>query len=181
MNSERNINRDWCLFLDRDGVINKKINNGYVLSVYDLDFIPGALEAISILTGKFRHIFIVTNQQCIGKGLITHAEVDKIHNYLAEKVKEAGGNITDIFVAPSLEEDKNPYRKPGTGMAMDAAGKYPSADLEKSVMAGDSLTDMLFGRKAGMLNVLINPGIITDKSLFDYRYNNLLDFAHSLD
>lgn len=181
MNSEKKINKDWCLFLDRDGVINKKITNGYVLSPYDLEFSPGALEAINILTGKFKHIFIVTNQQCIGKGLITHEGINKIHAILIEKVQEAGGNITDIFVAPSLEKDKDPYRKPGTGMATEASAKYPATDLRKSVMAGDSVTDMLFGRKAGMLNVLISPGKITDKSLFDYHYYNLMGFAQSLE
>lgn len=151
------------------------------MSIHNFDFIPGAIEAINILSGRFKHIFIVTNQQCIGKGLISIEEVYRIHLYMLEQIESAGGHITDIFIAPSLEKDKDPLRKPGTGMALEAVSKYPDTDLSKSVMAGDSLADMLFGKKTGMINVLISPETMSDEKLFDYRYNNLLEFALSLD
>ena len=175
------IDSDWSLFLDRDGVINKKINDGYVLSVNDLDFIPGSLKAISILSNIFGSLFIVTNQQCVGKGLLTLQELNNIHEYMLEKIREKGGRITDIFIATSLEKDKNSMRKPSTGMACQALNKYPEIELAKSFMAGDTLTDMLFGRRSGMKNILINKHSLSEKNMYEYRFNTLLDFALMMD
>ncbi len=174
------IEPDWTLFLDRDGVINRKLENDYVLRPEQFIFIPGSLEAISILTDIFRRIIIVTNQQCIGRGLVTEKEIDIIHKIMKEKIEESGGKITDIFVSPWLESENNQYRKPGIGMAEAATSKYGDIKFSRSVMAGDSITDMKFGKSAGMINVLISDSIPEGKQLFDLRYNNLLDFALSL-
>ena len=61
------INKSWTLFLDRDGVINKEISDGYVRTIKDFDFYPGALEAINIFRNFFGKIVIITNQRGIGK------------------------------------------------------------------------------------------------------------------
>lgn len=177
--SFENITRDkrWSLFLDRDGVINKKVDNGYVLSIQDMEFIPGSLKAIGLLSNIFENIFIVTNQQCVGKGLLSSNELDSIHRFMLDRIRENGGHIKDIFVSPHLEKEKNRFRKPGTGMAEDAVRKYPVTDLKRSVMAGDTVTDMLFGRNAGMVNVLIGDAVINDRSLYDFKFKSLLLFA----
>lgn len=170
----------WTLFLDRDGVINSKLENDYVLTPEQFIFIPGSLEAISILTDIFRRIIIVTNQQCIGRGLVSKKEIDNIHKMMKGKIEESGGKITDIFVSPWLESENNSYRKPGIGMAEAAASKYGDIEFSRSVMAGDSITDMIFGKRAGMITVLISESIPEQKNLSDLRYNSLLDFALSL-
>ncbi len=176
----KSVNKSWSLFLDRDGVINRKIPEGYVLSVNEFEFMPGVTDALKILRGKFGNIFIVTNQQCVGKGLINMKQLEYIHSYMLKKIRDHGGDITDIFVSPWLEKDRNPDRKPGTGMAEKALTKYPGTDLSKSIMAGDSVTDMIFGRRSGMLNILIGSHQNADKSLFDYRFGSLSEFALSL-
>ncbi len=174
------IDNSWSLFLDRDGVINRKIKNGYVLSINDFEFLPGVLNAINILNRKFNRIFIVTNQQCIGKGLISMKELEHIHDYMLERIRKGGGDITDIFVSPWLEEDKNPYRKPGAGMAEEALKKYSDINYSRSVMVGDTVTDMLLGRKLGMLNVLISSHDDPGRKIYDFRFNSLADFARDL-
>ncbi len=174
------IDNNWSLFLDRDGVINRKIKDGYVLSVNDFEFIPGVINAINILNKKFNRIFIVTNQQCIGKGLISMEEIEQIHDYMVERIRKGGGDITDIFVSPWLEEDQNPYRKPGTGMPEEALKKYPDIDYKKAVMVGDRDTDMLLGRKLGMLNVFISSHYNPVTKIYDYHFHSLADFAKAL-
>lgn len=175
------IDNNWSLFLDRDGVINRKIKNGYVLSINDFEFLPGVLNAMNILNKKFKRIFVLTNQQCIGKGLISMEEMEHIHDYMLARIRKEGGDITDIFVSPWLEEDQNPYRKPGTGMAEEALKKYPHIDYTRAVMVGDTDTDMFLGRKLGMLNVFISSLADPATKIYDYRFHSLADFARALD
>lgn len=171
---------DWSLFLDRDGVINRQVIGGYVLDISQFEFLPGVTEAIPVLNGFFREIFIVTNQQCIGKGLLDNDGLNVIHNYMVGKIVENGGYITDIFVSPHLDTEEHPSRKPSAGMAYQAADLYPGIKLSQSVMAGDSTSDMLFGRNAGMINILIGSGNSVDTKLYEHRFDTLFEFALSL-
>jgi len=68
-------NKSWTLFLDRDGVINERIVDDYVKNPSEFDFLPGVLQAIKIFTGVFGNIFIVTNQQGIGKGIMSEDDL----------------------------------------------------------------------------------------------------------
>lgn len=173
-------NGGWNLFLDRDGVINRQVRDGYVLSVEQFEFLPGAIESIPVLGNLFDNIFIVTNQQCLGKGLLDMERLSAIHNYMLDRIGENGGRISEIFVSPFLDSEDHPYRKPGTGMALDAASRYPGVDLTRSVMVGDSLTDMQFGRNSGMVNVLIGNDKDIPGNFVDLRFGSLLDFADGL-
>lgn len=170
---------DWTLFLDRDGVLNRKIENGYVMSVDQFEFLPGVTRALSILQRHFKYLFIVTNQQCVGRGDLTIEELQVIHSHMITAIEKTGGRITDIFVATSLESEGDSDRKPGRGMADKAVSKYPTTNLEKSFMVGDTATDMLFGKSAGMVTVFIGDRAKVDSKLADYCFNSLLEFALS--
>ena len=113
------IDGSWTLFLDRDGVINRRIIDGYVRSVRDFEILPGVLEAISRLSVIFGRIIIVTNQQGIGKGLMTEEELSSIHRFLTDKITGAGGRIDAIYHAPNLAQENSVMRKPATGMDTD--------------------------------------------------------------
>lgn len=170
----------WTLFLDRDGVINKQIIGGYVLNNSQFEFLPQVPEALAILKNHFKRIFIVSNQQAVGKGLLSMEDLNLIHQRMLEEIMAAGGQIDHIFVAPHLESENNPYRKPGTGMAIEASSSYPDISLSKSIMAGDSESDMIFGRNAGMKNTLINKQLKISKKLFDFQFSSLMDFAEQI-
>jgi len=74
-------------------------------------------------------------------------------------------------------------RKPEIGMALEAQKIFPEIDFEKSVMAGDSESDMLFGRNAGMKTVLINQNKEDSERLsllYDFAYPDLMSFAYDL-
>lgn len=177
------IDRSWTLFLDRDGVINRRIVDGYVRRWDQFEFLPGVLDALKILARKFGRIIVVSNQQGIGKGLMTEPELQLIHNSMVRQIEGAGGRIDLVLHAPHLASDRSPMRKPGIGMALEAKSIFPEIDFEKCVMAGDSDSDMQFGRNAGMKTVLISedpqyteiPDI-----LVDFVYKDLLMVSRDL-
>lgn len=172
------IDKSWTLFLDRDGVINRKLDKDYVKSLNEFEFIPGALDSIVSLSNFFGRLIIVTNQQGIGKGVMTEEDLNQIHSFLLEKVRKMGGNIDAIYHAPQLEEEGSPMRKPGIGMSLQAKKDFPEIDFTKSIIIGDSKKDLEFGKRANMISVLIN-----DKSankVEDYSIESLFDFNELL-
>lgn len=164
------------MFLDRDGVINRRIIDGYVTSWKEFEFLPNVLEAMKLLAEKFKYIMVITNQQGVGKGLMTMEQVDAIHDRMCLEIEAYGGRIDGILVCPQLASEPDNYRKPSPEMAYMAQEFYPEIDLEKCVMVGDGQTDIEFGRNAGTLTVFIgeeNPDA-------DDCFNTLYDFAKSL-
>src|SRR5512138_3466318 len=151
-----NIDRNWTLFLDRDGVINRRIVGGYVTAWEEFEFLPGVLEALKILGRRFGRIIVVSNQQGVGKGLMTSADVEKIHSSMVRQVEGARGRIDLVLFSPHLDSEESLMRKPNTGMALEAAQWFPEIEFGRSVMAGDSASDMRFGKNAGMKTVLIS-------------------------
>lgn len=176
------INKEWTLFLDRDGVINKRLDNDYVKTIDEFEFLPEVKQAINLFSNRFGRIIVVTNQQGIGKGLYTTDDLNKIHAYMKQEVVAAGGRIDGIYYSPYLHQENHPTRKPNTGMAEMAKHDFPEISFEKCIMAGDSLTDMEFGRKLGMKTIFI--GDFTkengDKSLIDLEFRSLKEFADFL-
>lgn len=164
------------MFLDRDGVINRRIIDGYVTSWEEFEFLPNVLEAMKLLAEKFKYIMVITNQQGVGKGLMTMEQVDAIHDRMCLEIEAYGGRIDGILVCPQLASEPDNYRKPNPEMAYMAQEFYPEIDLEKCVMVGDGQTDIEFGRNAGTVTVFIgeeNPDA-------DDCFNTLYDFAKSL-
>jgi histidinol-phosphate phosphatase family protein len=174
------IDQQWTLFLDRDGVINKKIENDYVKSWVEFEFIDGAIDAISILSKKFSKIIVVTNQQGIGKRLYRTEDLELIHKNMLYEISYHGGRIDRVYFSPHLAGDAHPARKPGIGMALQAQKDYPGIDFSKSIIAGDSISDMQFGRAAGMVTVLIADPNNQQTDLVDLSYHSLLEFAIAL-
>lgn len=170
---------EWSLFLDRDGVINKRPLNDYVKSIPEFQFIENVLESISIFSTMFKYIFVVTNQQGVGKQLMSMEELDSIHDYMKNEVDRKGGKIDAIYVAPQLKTEKTIMRKPGVGMGLLAKKEFPEIDFSKSIVVGDALTDMLFGKRLKMKTVFIGNDkdiLIHNSSLIDYRFNSLYHF-----
>jgi len=149
------IDNTWTLFLDRDGVINKRIWGGYVTKPSEYIFLPGVLASISVFSSIFNRIIIVTNQQGIGKGIMTEEELQVVHDYMTKEINLAGGSIDGIYYCPELTNNANSCRKPSTSMAQKAVDDFPDIDLSKSIMVGDSPSDIEFGNNAGMYTVFI--------------------------
>ena len=170
------IDKSWTLFLDRDGVINKKIENGYVKEWSEFSFLDGSIEAISKLSNIFGVIIVVTNQRGVGKGLMTLEKLNEIHNKMVEVINDNSGRIDGVYFCTDILND-SVNRKPNVGMAIMAKTDFPEIDFKKSLIVGDSMTDMQFGFKLGMTCLMIeddnnininNENIIKLKSLIDF-------------
>src|SRR5688572_14103834 len=123
-----NIDSTWTLFLDRDGVINKKLENDYVKHSTEFEFIDGSLNALRMLNSIFGIIVVVTNQQCIGKKIIFPEDLELIHQNMMYEITYLKGRIDKIYHSPHLDADNHPTRKPGIGMALQAKEDFPSID-----------------------------------------------------
>ena len=144
------------LFLDRDGVINKKLEGKYVCDFSDFEFIPGALKAISELTNIFNRIIIITNQQGIGKGIMSDSDLNVLHIKMSEKIASSGGKINKIYYCPHLHELDCLCRKPKPGMIHQAIIDFPEIVINDSYLIGDSDTDILAGKRMNLDTIKVD-------------------------
>ncbi len=177
--NELPIDNSWTLFLDRDGVFNHQIIGGYVTQVHELKIIDGVPEAIAAFTKLFGRLLVVTNQQGIGKGLMTEDDLHHLNGYITNLVETYGGRIDKIYFAPQLREANSNYRKNGTGMGLHAKYDFPDIDFSKSILIGDSESDIEFGTKLGMKTVMLknNRNLSTNA---DYIFENLQDVVKNI-
>ncbi len=176
------ITKDWTLFLDRDGVINQEKKEDYIRNWTEFIFYKESLAALPLLAQKFNKIIITTNQKGIGKGLMTVEDLAMIHQNMTNEIVELGGRIDAIFYCPDLD-NASINRKPQPGMAYQAKTAFPEIDLKRSIMVGNRMSDMEFGRNAGMHTVYLattHPEAPFPDTKIDYRYDNLFQFAQTL-
>lgn len=180
--SDLQIDKSWTLFLDRDGVINKKIDGDYVRNISQFEWLPGVQDALVTFSARFGRIIIITNQQGVGKKLMTHEDVELIHDYILQTAMEHGGKIDAVYFAPQLKGENSEFRKPNIGMAKQALKDFPGIVFSKSVMVGDSMSDMEFGKNAGMKTVYILNGRNhpDDLRLVDSYYDDLAGFSKAI-
>lgn len=173
------ITRDWTLFLDRDGVINEKRENDYVKNWDEFVFCKDSLKALTKLSKVFDKIFIVTNQRGVGRNLMSIEDLKKIHSEMILRINQVGGHITDIFYC--IHEDINHLdRKPNIGMAKKAQKKYPEINFNKSLIVGDSESDILFGLNLKMLTILLSEKKIKSKIKPHFQFNNLFELSKKI-
>ncbi len=170
---------DWTIFLDRDGVINERIIDDYVKSPNTFVFTEKAAEAIAKLSRMVKYVIVVTNQQGIGKGLMTERNLSAVHDYMCAEVQKKGGEISACYFAPYLAAENNRMRKPNIGMAEEAMKDFPDIDLKKAVMVGDSDSDIQFGRNLGICTVRIK-GFDDPKIPADYNFESLNEFVETI-
>jgi len=175
INLEIKFDKSWSLFLDRDGVINEKIENNYIKNWSEFSFTYKARESLAILSTFFNKIFIVTNQRGVGKGLMTEKDLILIHKKMLKSIKAKSGRIDNIYYCIDIL-DSSEFRKPNIGMALKAKTDFPSIDFRKSVMVGDSETDMIFGKTLGMKCFRINSNqILKEMHHFDEKFESFFE------
>jgi D-glycero-D-manno-heptose 1,7-bisphosphate phosphatase len=141
------------VFLDRDGIINQKAPEGqYVTHWEDFHVLPGAAEGIRLLNGAGFSVIVVTNQRCIAKGLITAADLEKMHQRMCSFLARDGARIDAIYYCPHDFGDSCDCRKPAPGMLLEAARAH-KIELTASWMIGDSDHDVEAGKNAGCRTV----------------------------
>lgn len=177
------IDSSWTLFLDRDGVINHQKENGYINLPSEFEFYAGVKEAIEKFSRIFGRIIVITNQRGVGKGITSLENLERIHEHMKTEVENNGGKIHSIYFCPAINDD-SPNRKPNTGMALQAQSDFPEINFSKSIMIGNSASDIHFGKNIGAYTVYLtttNPMLNDDtKRVTDLVCTSLLSFANLL-
>jgi len=122
---------------------------------------------------------VVTNQQGIGKGRMNTQQLNAVHQHMLHEVAKAGGYINKVYHCPLLAKDNPDCRKPNTGMGHQAKADFPNIVFEKSIMVGDSISDMDFGKRLGMKTVFLTTKeeeqAKAEKLVVDFRLNQLIE------
>ena len=155
-----------ALFLDRDGTIN--IDYGWVGSRARWEFVAGAEDTIRMATEAGWHVFIVTNQSGVARGFYDVADVESLHAWVADRVRQCGGTIDDIRIAPHHPDAIVPeyrgdsdWRKPKPGMLLDLLRAW-QLDPGRCVLVGDQATDVAAAEAAGMPGYRFTGGNLAD-------------------
>jgi D-glycero-D-manno-heptose 1,7-bisphosphate phosphatase len=144
-----------AVFLDRDGVINHKAQEGDYIRTWDeIRFLPGAVPAVASLNRAGFKVFVVTNQRGIATRKVRVQDLLNIHARIQHVFALAGGEISQIYYCPHNTSENCGCRKPQPGMLKRAAREH-NLDLGASWMIGDSLTDVKAGENAGCRSVLL--------------------------
>lgn len=138
-----------AVFLDREGVITPKLGQGeFLLTDSQATVDPAAIEGLRKLQDSGCKLFIVSNQSCVSRGMISQGEVERLHQLLLGKLSEAGINFVDSRICPHVDADNCTCRKPKPGMILELCEQH-DIKPEESIMIGDSQTDLEAGKNAG--------------------------------
>jgi len=149
------------VFLDRDGVINTFPGNGnYVTKLKDFSFIPGALEAIEILTKKGFNIFVVSNQAGVAKGVYSKKKLNHINRHMLQQIRKAGGKIKKVYYCTHRSNAGCACRKPKIASIQKA---YKSMNktirlASQAYFVGDTESDIQTGHNAGCKTIFALSG-----------------------
>jgi D-glycero-D-manno-heptose 1,7-bisphosphate phosphatase len=141
-----------AVFLDRDGTLN--VDCGHITRPEQMRLLPGAAAALRALRAAGFACVVVTNQSAIGRGLMTEADLHRIHEEMLRQFQAEEVAIDGLYHCPAAPPEEHPERKPAPGMLLRAAREL-GLDLARSWMIGDSARDLLAGRGAGCRGVVL--------------------------
>jgi len=170
-----------AVFLDRDGVINRKAEteDEYVTRWEQVEIFADVARSIAWLNRDGFKVYVVTNQRSVAKRLITANELESLHHRLCAQLAEGGARIDAIYYCPHELEPACDCRKPKPGMLFRAAREH-DIDLEKSWMIGDSEKDVEAGKQAGCKTVRLIPSGESAKTAADFVAPSLLSAVHTI-
>lgn len=145
-----------AVFLDRDGTLNSDEGHYYIYKPEDVVFNPGVMEGLKRLKEAGYLLFIVTNQGGIAKGIYTHEDVRKVHDYMCSEFAKYGISIDKIYYCPHHESIKSCVcRKPSPYMINLAIEEF-QVDRKESWLIGDGSRDIKAAEAAGIKSIKIH-------------------------
>lgn len=158
------------IFLDRDGVINRFPGLGhYVTRWEDFEFLPRVPEAIALLSRAGHEVIVISNQGCVGHGLLTSRELGELTDRMRSEIARAGGKIDGVYYCEHRTIDACGCKKPKIGL-FDAALAGRNIDLRSTWFIGDSEIDIEAGRNLGCHTLLVLSGRLTEAEVKDLRF-----------
>ena len=156
-----------AVFTDRDGVLNRYVKGDYIRVPDELHLLPGAAEALRALNDLNIPVLVVSNQQGVGKRIMTEDALDQVDGELRDSLQAAAGaSFIRSYYCVHLAEELCSCRKPLPGMIIQAAAEY-DIDISRSVMIGDSLTDIEMGNNAAVKQTILLMSGATELVPFD--------------
>ena len=145
-----------CVFIDRDGVVNERPGDGYVLAWEEFRFRPDAIAALRVLKGANIPAIVVSNQSCVGRGLLEQSDLIDIMRRMTEQLERENASLHAWYCCPHAPDAGCDCRKPKPGMLLRAIGEF-GFDAATSHMIGDTASDIAAGNAAGCKTHLIDP------------------------
>lgn len=148
-----------AVFLDRDGIVTPPLPKGrYLLNPDAVRLDHGASKALRRLVEHGLRLFIVTNQSCIGRSMISQNGAEAIQMRAEALLAYEGIPIADRRICPHVAEDGCACRKPKPGMILDLCRTH-GIDPASTALVGDRPSDAEAGIEAGCaLSILVGSG-----------------------
>jgi mannose-1-phosphate guanylyltransferase/phosphomannomutase len=191
--SARNLDKPQkCIFLDRDGTLNKHV--GLLYKTEQLELEDGAAEAIRLINRSGHLAIVITNQPVVARNLCSIDELQYIHNKMETLLGEQEAYLDAILFCPHHPDqgypEENPLfkikcncRKPMTGLIEQCQDRF-HIDCSQSWFIGDTTVDIQLGINAGLRTVLVKTGLAGTDGKFnvtaDLECANLLEAVHKI-
>ena len=146
-----------AIFIDRDGVINERIADGYVTAWDEFRFLPGITQALAEISRLRLPMIVVSNQAGVRRRLIRPSALGDLTGRFVGALAREGARIDAVYYCPHAPEDGCRCRKPRPGLLLEAARDW-RLDLGRSALIGDSARDLEAARAAGCRSVLLQAG-----------------------
>jgi D-glycero-D-manno-heptose 1,7-bisphosphate phosphatase len=174
------------VFIDRDGVLNRKMPEGiYVSDWRQVEWLPGAEEAVARMNRARLTVILVTNQRGVALGLVTARQLEEIHSKMQSHLALHGAALDAIYYCPH-DRDECDCRKPETGLFVTALERYKEANEHNSLVIGDSISDIQAGKRLGMRTIFLRgeearqkPGAAAAAAMADAVASSLLEAVES--
>ncbi len=155
-----------AVFLDKDGTLVE--NRPHDPDVSKIVLTRGAGTALRSLSRRDYALLLVSNQQGIGRGLLTEDDLHRARARIAELLSAEGVILDGFYWCAHWPWSSSAHyafacscRKPAPGMLLRAASEH-DIDLAASWMIGDILDDVEAGRRSGCRTILIDNGNETE-------------------
>lgn len=146
------------VILDRDGVLNREAADaGYVREPSEFHWLPGALEGLAILRRAGLYLSVATNQSAVGRGVMSHAQLQAVHERMRADAAGHGAALDAVLVCPHAPQEQCACRKPAPGL-IQAAVAHAGIAARECLVIGDDQRDLEAARRAGVTGVLVRTG-----------------------
>lgn len=153
--SKKNIRRKHYALMDRDGTII--VDKHYLSNPDEVEFIPGVIDGLKLLSENDVGLIIVSNQSGIGRGYFSAQEANTVNDKMLQLLQEQSVEIDAIYCCPHEPEDNCDCRKPKIGMAIKAQQDF-GFEFKDCVVVGDKASDVGLGQNIGALSILVRTG-----------------------